>query len=92
MKKKNKKTDWEFFDDCEICKAMKEGKASTHEDLMEVFRKQKLKQNDQEISSVSYNAGEALDAMKVEKWFKKESKKFPKEFKQTLKEWKKFND
>lgn len=30
---------WEFFDDCPICQAMKEGKASTEKELLEAFRK-----------------------------------------------------
>lgn len=33
----------EFFDDCPICQAMKEGKAGTEEELKEAFRKAKEK-------------------------------------------------
>ena len=36
----NKKDDFEF-DDCPICQAMKEGKASTMEELKEAFKKAK---------------------------------------------------
>ena len=35
--KKNKKDEWEGFDDCAICRAMKEGKAGTMEELKEAF-------------------------------------------------------
>ena len=39
MKKdKNKKDEWEGFDDCAICQAMKNGKANNAEDLMQAFR------------------------------------------------------
>lgn len=34
---------FEFFDDCPICQAMKEGKAGTEEELKEAFRKAKEK-------------------------------------------------
>ncbi|MCX6752647.1 MAG: hypothetical protein NTZ87_04100 [Candidatus Nomurabacteria bacterium] len=36
--KNNKKDDWEGFDDCPICQAMKNGKASNVEDLMKAFQ------------------------------------------------------
>ena len=32
---------WEPFDDCAICQAMKEGKASTKTELLEAFAKAK---------------------------------------------------
>lgn len=41
--KRKKKTDWEYFDDCYVCQAMKkseeEGKDLSVEELKEVFRK-----------------------------------------------------
>ncbi|MBI3289841.1 hypothetical protein HYZ78_00410 [Candidatus Microgenomates bacterium] len=43
---KNKKDDWEYFDDCAICRAMeiarKEGRDLTEQQLKEVFAKQNL--------------------------------------------------
>ncbi|MBU2037315.1 hypothetical protein KJ866_03925 [Patescibacteria group bacterium] len=38
-----KKVNFEFFDDCPICQAMKEGKAGTSEELKEAFQKAKEK-------------------------------------------------
>ncbi|OGI94800.1 hypothetical protein A3A03_01510 [Candidatus Nomurabacteria bacterium RIFCSPLOWO2_01_FULL_40_18] len=39
MKKtKTKKDEWEGFDDCAICQAMKNGKADNMEDLMKAFQ------------------------------------------------------
>ena len=37
-KNKNKKDEWENFDDCAICQAMKNGEASTMEGLKKVFQ------------------------------------------------------
>jgi len=37
----NGKDDFEFDDDCPICKAMKEGRAGTMEELKEAFKKAK---------------------------------------------------
>ncbi len=36
--KKNKKDEWEGFDDCAICQAMKNGIANTAEGLMKAFQ------------------------------------------------------
>lgn len=36
-----KKDDFEFFDNCPICQAMKQGKASAEEEIKEAFRKAK---------------------------------------------------
>ena len=38
QKTKNKKDEWEGFDDCAICQAMKNGKANNIEDLMKAFQ------------------------------------------------------
>ena len=38
-----KKEDFDFFDDCPICQAMKEGKAGTLEELKAAFQKAKEK-------------------------------------------------
>ncbi len=38
-----KKDDFELFDDCPICQAMKEGKDGTPEELKEAFQKAKEK-------------------------------------------------
>ena len=37
-KKSKKAEEWEFFDDCSICRAMKEGRASTEEGLKNAFK------------------------------------------------------
>lgn len=37
-KNKNKKDEWEGFDDCPICQVMKNGKANNAEDLMKAFQ------------------------------------------------------
>lgn len=34
-------SDWEYFDNCSICHAMKEGRASTEEELKKVFEEAK---------------------------------------------------
>jgi len=34
-----RKNTWNYFTDCAICQAMKEGKASTERELKEAFRK-----------------------------------------------------
>lgn len=36
-----KKDNFEFFDNCPICQAMKQGKASTEEEIKEAFQKAK---------------------------------------------------
>ncbi len=38
-----KKEEFELFDDCPICQAMKEGKAGTREELKKAFKKAKEK-------------------------------------------------
>ncbi len=40
---KNKKDEWEGFDDCPICQAMKNGKADNAEGLMKAFQEAKEK-------------------------------------------------
>lgn len=42
-KNKNKKDEWEGFDDCPICQAMKEGRAGTTEELKEAFLEVEMK-------------------------------------------------
>lgn len=46
-KRQQSKDDWEYFDDCLICQAMKvadeEGRGLTKEELETVFAKQNLK-------------------------------------------------
>lgn len=37
-KKKNKKDEWEGFDDCPVCQAMKNGEANNLEGLMKAFQ------------------------------------------------------
>ena len=37
-KKQNKKEEWEWFDDCAICQATKNGKTNNAEDLMKAFK------------------------------------------------------
>ena len=43
QKSKNKEDDWEGFDDCPICQAMKEGRAGTTEELKEAFLEAEMK-------------------------------------------------
>lgn len=35
---KNKKNEWEGFDDCPVCRAMKNGEANSLEGLMKAFK------------------------------------------------------
>ncbi|OGI87827.1 hypothetical protein A2906_02235 [Candidatus Nomurabacteria bacterium RIFCSPLOWO2_01_FULL_37_25] len=37
-KNKNRKDEWEGFDDCAICQAMKNGTANNAKDLMKAFQ------------------------------------------------------
>lgn len=42
-KNKNKENEWEGFDDCPICQAMKNGKADSMEGLMKAFQEAEKK-------------------------------------------------
>ena len=42
---KRKQDGWKFFDDCLICQSMKEGKVSTKEELLAVFKKANKQNN-----------------------------------------------
>lgn len=43
QKNKNKKDEWEGFDDCLICQAMKNGEASNMDGLMKAFKEAEKK-------------------------------------------------
>ncbi|KKQ06635.1 MAG: hypothetical protein US18_C0035G0004 [Parcubacteria group bacterium GW2011_GWB1_36_5] len=57
-KNKNTKDDWEGFDDCAICQAMKNGKADNAEDLMKAFQEAEKSG----IGKVGYGNGQNKDA------------------------------
>lgn len=42
-KEKNKNDEWEGFDDCAICRAMKNGEANDMEGLMKAFKEAEKK-------------------------------------------------
>lgn len=63
--KSKKKVEWEGFDDCDICNAMKTGEADSFEGLMKAFNSQEMKNSQmtmrvQNKNDLYYDAMDAL--------------------------------